>query len=157
LCPDRSRETLEVHRKRECPVSPDERWFPSHLREIDRAECLELVAAHEVGRIAYCDDQGPVVLPVNYSFDGDTILIQVSPHSALAAHLRDEPASLQIDYFEDYSQSGWSVLVRGEASYVDAADLPGSEGRPHTWAEGQRTLHVRITPHDVSGRRLLPA
>jgi uncharacterized protein len=138
-------------------MSPDERWFPSHLREIGRAECFELLAAHEVGRVAFSDDLGPVVVPVNYSLDRDTILIQVSPHSTLARHLRDAPAAFQIDDYDDFNQSGWSVLVRGHARYVDTADLPGDEARPHTWAEGQRTLHLRIVPREVSGRRLLPA
>jgi uncharacterized protein len=138
-------------------MSPDERWFPSHLREIDQAECLDLLAAHQVGRVAYCDDLGPVVLPVNYALDQGTILIQVSPHSNLARHLRTAPTSFQVDEFDDYTQTGWSVLVRGQAGYVDPADLPADEDRPHTWAEGQRTLHVRITPRDISGRRLLPA
>jgi uncharacterized protein len=138
-------------------VSPDERWFPGHLREIGTAECLELLATHEVGRVAYSDDHGPVVLPVNYALDHDTILIQTSPHSALAQRLRDAPASFQIDDYDDYSQSGWSVLVRGHASYVDADDLPDDRARPHAWAEGQRTLHLRIVPTEISGRRLLPA
>ena len=138
-------------------MSPDESWFPSHLSEIDLAECLELLAAHAVGRVAYSDDEGPVVLPVNYSLDRDTLLIQVSPHSELARHLRDAPASFQIDDFDDYNQSGWSVLVRGHASYVEAGDLPDPESRPRTWAEGQRTLHLRIVPREISGRRLLPA
>ena len=137
-------------------TSPDERWFPSHLREIDKAECLELLAAHTVGRVAYCDDLGPVVLPVNYALDHDTVLIQISPHSTLATHLRSARASFEIDDFDDYNQSGWSVLVRGNAAYVETADLPDDD-RPVAWAEGQRTLHVRITPHDISGRRLLPA
>ena len=138
-------------------MSRDERWFPSHLREIDQAECLDLLADHQVGRVAYCDDLGPVVLPVNYALDQATILIQISPHSNLARHLRRVPASFQIDGFDDYNQTGWSVLVRGQASYVEAAELPADQGRPHAWAEGQRTLYVRITPHDISGRRLLPA
>jgi nitroimidazol reductase NimA-like FMN-containing flavoprotein (pyridoxamine 5'-phosphate oxidase superfamily) len=137
-------------------TSPDERWFPSHLREIDKAECLELLAAHTVGRVAYCDDLGPVVLPVNYALDHDTVLIQISPHSTLATHLRSARASFEIDDFDDYNQSGWSVLVRGNAAYVETADLPDDD-RPVAWAEGQRTLHVRITPHDISGRRLLSA
>ena len=137
-------------------TSPDERWFPSHLREIDKAECLELLAAHTVGRVAYCDDLGPVVLPVNYVLDRETILIQISPHSILATHLRSTRASFEIDDFDDYNQSGWSVLVRGSAAYVKTADLPDDD-RPVAWAEGQRTLHVRITPQDISGRRLLSA
>lgn len=138
-------------------MNSDERWFPSHLRELDAADCLELLAAHQVGRVAYCDDLGPVVVPVNYALDHGCILIQISPHSNLARRLRAAPASFQIDEFDDYTQSGWSVLVRGAASYVDPADLPAEGERPHTWAEGQRNLHVRITPHDISGRRLFPA
>jgi hypothetical protein len=138
-------------------MSGNEGWFPSHLRELREAECLEFLAQHEVGRVAYCDDLGPVVLPVNYALDQGTVLIQVSPHSSLAGHLRDAPASFQIDEFDDYTQTGWSVLVRGIAAYVDPTDLPGDNDRPHTWAEGQRTLHIRLTPHVISGRRLLPA
>jgi len=138
-------------------MNPEERWFPSHLREIDRAECLELLANQRVGRVAYCDDLGPVVLPVNYALDQETVLIQISPHSTLARNLRSARASFQIDEFDYYNQSGWSVLVRGDAAYVDDADLPADDDRPHAWAEGERTLHVRITPHDISGRRLMPA
>ena len=137
-------------------MSPDERWFPSHLTEIDKAECLELLAGHTVGRVAYCDDLGPVVLPVNYVVDQATVLIQISPHSTLATHLRSARASFEIDDFDDYNQSGWSVLVRGNAAYIETADLPDDD-RPVAWPEGQRTLHVRITPQDISGRRLLPA
>lgn len=138
-------------------MTSDERWFSGHLRELEEAECLELLDEHHVGRVAYCDDLGPVVLPVNYALDQGTILIQTSPHSTLASRLRAAPASFQIDEFDEYTQTGWSVLVRGYAAYVDPTDLPAEEGRPRTWAEGQRTLHVRITPHDISGRRLLPA
>jgi nitroimidazol reductase NimA-like FMN-containing flavoprotein (pyridoxamine 5'-phosphate oxidase superfamily) len=138
-------------------TSPDERWFPSHLREIDKAECLELLAGHTVGRVAYCDALGPVVLPVNYVLDQETVLIQISPHSTLAASLRSARASFEIDDFDAFNQSGWSVLVRGDAAYAEPADLPDHDDRPVTWAEGQRTLHVRITPHDISGRRLLSA
>jgi nitroimidazol reductase NimA-like FMN-containing flavoprotein (pyridoxamine 5'-phosphate oxidase superfamily) len=139
-------------------VGGDELWFPSHLREISEAECLELLASHRVGRVAYCDDQGPVVLPVNYVLAQDSVLIQISPHSTLARHLRAARASFQIDDFDEYNQTGWSVLVRGNATHVDSADLPADDSdRPHAWAEGQRTFHVRITPSDISGRRLLPA
>lgn len=138
-------------------MSPDERWFPSHLIEIGQADCLELLASHTVGRVAYCDELGPVVLPVNYVLDHDTVLIQILPHSTLATHLRAAPASFEIDDFDDFNQAGWSVLVRGDAAYVDDADLPDDDNRPIAWAEGQRTFHVRITPHDISGRRLLPA
>jgi hypothetical protein len=138
-------------------MTATEHWFPSQLTELSRAECLELLPTHQVGRVAYCDDLGPVVLPVNFVMDRETILIRVSPHSALARNLRSGRASFQIDYFDDYHESGWSVLVRGDATHVDSPDLPDADSPPVAWAEGQRTFHVRITPHDITGRRLLPS
>jgi uncharacterized protein len=138
-------------------MNSDERWFPSHLNDMERTECLELLGSHQVGRVAYCDDLGPVVLPVNYVIDHGTVLIQLSPHSTLARNLRSAPASFEVDEFDDYNQSGWSVLVRGAATYVEPDDLRDADDRPVAWAEGERTFHVRITPHDISGRRLLPA
>ena len=138
-------------------MSPKEQWFPSHVIEIDDAECRELLAGHHVGRVAYCDDLGPVVLPVNYVVDEGTILIQVSPHSTMARNLRTGNASFEIDDHDEYHQAGWSVLVRGHARHVEPAELPSVDARPTAWAEGLRTFYVRITPHDISGRRLLPA
>ena len=75
-------------------MTNDERWFPSHLKELGEPECLERLAEHHVGRVAYCDDLGPVVLPVNYAVDQGTILIQTSPHSTLASRLRTAPRVL---------------------------------------------------------------
>ena len=138
-------------------MSQTDRWFPSHLKELTKTECLELLGSHQVGRVAYCDALGPVVLPVNYVLDQDTILMQISPHSTLGQHLRSGAASFEIDDFDEFNQSGWSVLVRGDATSADPQDLPDEDDRPKAWAEGQRTLHVRITPHDISGRRLLAA
>ena len=53
-------------------MSRKEDWFPSHLMEMSRTECLDLLESHQVGRVAYCDDLGPVVLPVNYAMDEET-------------------------------------------------------------------------------------
>jgi nitroimidazol reductase NimA-like FMN-containing flavoprotein (pyridoxamine 5'-phosphate oxidase superfamily) len=138
-------------------MSTTERWFPSHLREISSAECLELLAGHQIGRVAYCDERGPVVLPVNYVLQDGDVLFQTSPRSTLAQYLKSGPASFQIDEYDEYTQSGWSVLVRGDAAYVESDDLPSEDDRPTAWAEGLRSFHVRIKPFDISGRRLLPS
>ena len=152
-----SRATLDTPTTGGGATSPDERWFPSHLTDLDQADCLDLLAGHTVGRVAYCDELGPVVLPVNYVLDQGSILIRVSPHSTLAAHLRSGRASFEIDDYDEYNQSGWSVLVRGNVEYAETTDLPAEDDRPVAWPEGQRSLHVRITPHAISGRRLLSA
>ncbi|HVH93565.1 MAG: pyridoxamine 5'-phosphate oxidase family protein [Nocardioidaceae bacterium] len=75
---------------------------------------------------------------------------------ALARNLRSGRASFELDDFDHYTESGWSVLVRGDADHVEPANFSDVDGRPVAWAEGQRTFHVRITPHDITGRRLLP-
>ena len=93
---------------------------------------------------------------MNYALDHDTVLIHISPHSTLATHLRSARASFEIDDFDDYNQSGWSVLVRGNAAYVETADLPDDD-RPSPGQRASARFHVRITPHDISGRRLLSA
>jgi Pyridoxamine 5'-phosphate oxidase len=41
------------------------------LVELSRDECLELLGAMSVGRIAFTTDDGPRVLPVNYILEGE--------------------------------------------------------------------------------------
>jgi hypothetical protein len=138
-------------------MTSKELWFPSHIKEIPRDECLELLASRPVGRIAYCDEGGPVALPVNYVLHGESVMFRISPHSLMARHLRNGPASFQVDEFDEYTQTGWSVLLRGHAEFIEYDELPDPDSRPTPWAEGHRTFHVRLTPTRITGRRLLEA
>lgn len=135
-------------------------WFPSHLVEIERAECLELLARTSVGRVAYCSSGSATVLPVNHAMVGDGVIIRISPRSELGDHLeRGGPRTLvsyQVDEFDDYTQSGWSVLVQGHAQVLDPSDLPDLEEVPVPWAEGERSLLMLIRPDRITGRRLMP-
>lgn len=136
----------------------EERWFRGHLKELSRAECMELLATRPVGRVAYSDPEGPIVLPVNYVIDEDSVLFRTAPQSVLAQHLRLGRVAFQVDDLDEYTESGWSVLVRGRAAFVEYDAVPADvEERPNTWAGGTRSLYVRITPQSVTGRRLMPA
>jgi uncharacterized protein len=128
------------------------------FEELDRPECMRLLAAKSVGRIAICDASGPVVVPVNYVFYDAVVLFRTSAHSTVAAHLKDAPASFQVDEVDDYLQSGWSVLVRGRAEYVEnPEDLPHERFTvPEPWADGARQLYVRVVPDQFTGRRVHP-
>jgi nitroimidazol reductase NimA-like FMN-containing flavoprotein (pyridoxamine 5'-phosphate oxidase superfamily) len=132
-----------------------ESWYPGHLQDLDEQECRALLAATDVGRVAWYDGTGaPIVLPVNYVLDGDHVVFRTSPHSVLARTFRDGPKAFQIDDHDSFQQSGWSVLVRGESEVVDYDDLP--EERPEPWVGGSRNVHVRIRLDEVTGRRVLP-
>jgi hypothetical protein len=130
-----------------------DRWYASLLRELSEDECLEMIADTPVGRVAYCDFNGPVVLPVNHSLDGRDVLFRTSPHTALARAMHHGRVAFQVDGYDAFHQSGWSVLVHGDASFDDA-DVPPEE-RPEPWAEGTRNLVVRIRPRLITGRRLI--
>jgi hypothetical protein len=83
------------------------------------------------------------------------VLVRTSPYTALGRRLRFADAAFEVDEIDDFTQSGWSVLVRGSVEPVDADDLPVDSSRPDAWPAGRRTLHLHLTPRAISGRRLL--
>jgi len=125
------------------------------FHELTEEECLGLLRSKGLGRVAY-DDSGPVVLPVNYVIDSGTVLFRTSPYSSLGRHVRKGMAAFEVDEINDETHAGWSVLVRGRATYVEPTELPEVAARPTSWrdCEGGQSLHVRITPRHISGRRL---
>lgn len=136
-------------------MSLSNRWFDAHFQEIPRAECLELLASQPVGRVAYCDLNGPVVLPVNHVVEGEDIIFRTSPHTELARQIRKGHIAFEVDDFDAGNQSGWSVLVHGSAEYEDSVETRPLD-RPEPWADGFRPLIVRITPRLITGRRVSP-
>jgi hypothetical protein len=133
-------------------------WYPGHLKDLDEEECRELVSQHMVGRVAWCHPtDGPLVLPVNYRFDGRHIVFRTSPHTDLARHFSQGRAAFQIDEFDEYTQSGWSVLARGQAEVVPWDEVPAPDQRPSPWVAGTRNIYVRIAVERFTGRRVLPA
>ena len=132
-------------------------WFQGRLTELTEAECLELLATRQVGRLAYCDQDGPLAVPVNYVIHDGNVLFRTSPHTSLGQHAPSAAVAFEVDEIDDFTQSGWSVLLRGTAELVeDVHDLP-PEDRPVSWAEGARTLFVRVPGRSITGRRLYPA
>lgn len=138
-------------------MNADDRWFQGHLRELDEAECWELLGSLEVGRIAYVDQRGPVAVPVTFVCTGGSVVFRVSPYSQLAQYLPDAQAALEVDDIDYFTRSGWSVVLRGEIRVLDSDEVPTLESRPTPWPEGQRSLYLRLTPDAVTGRRLLEA
>lgn len=135
----------------------DTHWFKARISEMTASECRELLQNHEVGRLAYDDDHGPMVMPVNYTVDGEDVLIATSAYGSIARSVKGHGVAFEIDGIEPASESGWSVVVRGRAEEAEYLDLPVNPGnRPYPWAEGARTYIVRIRTHSVSGRRLIP-
>ena len=133
----------------------EQHWYKAHVREIDRSECFTLLRSQKVGRIAFSDDSGPDTLPVNFSLDGEDVLIATTGYSSIARAASGARVAFEVDEIDDYTESGWSVVIRGHA--VRESPFATSVEVPYPWAEGNRGYVIRIKPEVVTGRRLVPA
>jgi nitroimidazol reductase NimA-like FMN-containing flavoprotein (pyridoxamine 5'-phosphate oxidase superfamily) len=122
------------------------------MGELDREECLVLLRWEIVGRLAVAaPGEAPTVVPVNFAVDEDTVVFLTSEGEKLSL-LAQQPVSLQVDRFDWYRRIGWSVLVRGDAREIDAAEIERLDILP--WAPGDKTHAIRIVPTSITGRRL---
>ncbi len=64
--------------------------------------------------------------------------------------------AFEVDHVDAETRTGWSVVARGRAEAVDPVDLRviRDRGLPRPWADGTRTLHLRIVWSELSGRRI---
>ena len=124
---------------------------------LSEEECRTLLEAHEVGRVGFVIDDFPVVLPVNYAVVGETIVVRTAP-GVLTAGVAGRPVAFEVDGFERWNRSGWSVLAQGHGRDItEEADARSEELRQsdlETWAPGDRTVSLTIDIAHLSGRRI---
>ena len=126
-------------------------------RVLSYSECEALLRAGVAGRVALSTPTGPHILPVNYSVVGGAVIIRTTPSGLLGTYGRDATLAFEVDEFDYPNQRGWSVLVRGRSDVVDdhhELTHIRSVWPPRPWADGQRSLFVRIHPTELSGRQL---
>ena len=137
------------------------------LQIIPPDECYRLLGTQEVGRIGVNAEHYPLIFPVNYGLDGTTIVIRTAPGTKLSAAGRApacfeiDNVTFEVDEIDQRSRSGWSVLVRGLAEEVAGGHSPELVARTHAtgvapWAPGDHGNWLRIIPHHISGRRIVP-
>lgn len=120
-------------------------------------EAVALLRQSSVGRVGFVVDGWPVVLPVNFCFDGSDVIIRTDTRSTLAAATRGSArVALEVDAPVMLYKSGWSVLAHGVADEVTGAEeLARVRALPlEPWAGGAREHWLRIRIAQVTGRRL---
>lgn len=125
--------------------------------EIDPQGCVELLTATTVGRVAFVDETGIVVRPVNYRVEDGQIYLRVSPDgvlSRLAEH--DGEVVFEVDHHGPTSRSGWSVIARGRARAVPDAEQARIAALEALvpWAGGDRSLVIGIVITELTGRHV---
>lgn len=129
----------------------DVRW-----QELTKQECFELLAGQHLGRVVLVDDHGPLALPVNFVLDHYTVLFRTDEGAKLEVASRGGRIGFEVDGVDEATRTGWSVLVRGEATEVtDPTELARVRQLPlYPWAPGAKTRYVRILPTVLTGRRI---
>ncbi|MFE9021414.1 pyridoxamine 5'-phosphate oxidase family protein [Streptomyces sp. NPDC007808] len=126
--------------------------------ELERQECLRLLAKAPVGHIVHTRRALPAVLPVNFSLDTDgAVLLCTSAASGMVRANRRRGGRLEADEVDAAAHSGRSAVVTGTATIVtDPAghDRP-ARTRPRPWAPWPDPVLVRIEPELVTGRELI--
>ncbi|MFI1354449.1 pyridoxamine 5'-phosphate oxidase family protein [Streptomyces sp. NPDC020898] len=128
------------------------------FRELERQECLRLLAKVPVGRIVHTRGALPAVLPVNFSLDHDgSVLLRTSAASELVRAIDGAVVAFEADEVDSATHSGWSVVVTGGATVV--TDLAEQERLtrtgPRSWVPSPQEVFVRIAPELVTGRELV--
>ena len=130
------------------------------MRELDRSECLQLLAQTAFGRIAVnvANWAQPVIRPVNYVFDqrSQSVLFRSGIGSKLHALIHAAKVTFEIDGSDAAHRLGWSVIIHGVCEEItNPAELRRIDGLGlQPWAPGPKGHWIRIRAHTVSGRRL---
>jgi uncharacterized protein len=127
------------------------------LIELDRSECLELLAAKSAGRLAYVVDNGARILPLNYIVAEDCIIFRTVPDGEVFHHALSSICAFEIDETDEFFESGWSVVAVGHPDLATEEDFSRMRyGKlPEPWAGGYRYLFVRLPLEHISGRPVI--
>lgn len=117
-------------------------------------DCWALLKDVQVGRVAWSRPQGPAVVPVNLTLLDGALWLRTSPGSELVREALDRPVSIEVDEVDVATRSGWSVLVLGTAEVVMGEDVPEHLHVLDVWPSGPHVAYVRVSPTQLTGRRL---
>ena len=125
------------------------------MEEPDRDECMRLLAHSPLGRLAVVVADQPLVFPVNFTLDGNSIVFRTDRGTKLHG-ARTGPVAFECDGIDREYHTGWSVLAQGIPEEVrsppEIARLEQLPLRP--WCDAPKPVWLRLRPSSVTGRRI---
>jgi nitroimidazol reductase NimA-like FMN-containing flavoprotein (pyridoxamine 5'-phosphate oxidase superfamily) len=124
---------------------------------MSEAECLRLLAAGGVGRVALAAPDGPHIMPVNFALHGESIVFRTSPLSVLGTYGWRTRLAFEIDHVDYERWRGWSVVASGPGAVIEDQDelaAVRAHWDPRPWAGGQRLFYIRLTWDRLTGRQI---
>lgn len=127
------------------------------LEVLSLDECWDRLASEPVGRVAFVADGEVTILPVNHAVAGRSILFRTAHGARLPQSALDRVVAFEVDGYDPGERTGWSVLVRGQADEVSAAEISIDldELGFSPWSdEAGRDQWIRVRADEISGRRI---
>jgi len=113
----------------------------AEVLELERTECYELLRHGSIGRVLFCEDRGPVGLPVNFRLLDEDIVFRTGDGSiGGAVVVAGGLIGIEADRLGDTFGERWSVLATGHGALVEDAEAPlGIDALAgQSWAGGNR-------------------
>jgi nitroimidazol reductase NimA-like FMN-containing flavoprotein (pyridoxamine 5'-phosphate oxidase superfamily) len=127
---------------------------------LSRSECLFLLAARSMGRVAVSRRALPTIQPVNYALLGEDILFATGTGSMSLAIGEEVVIAFEVDDVDPATRSGWSIVVVGKARKVDELDSDSEAARClnlDPWVGRHAIELVRLPTDRLTGRWLHPS
>jgi hypothetical protein len=130
------------------------------MERLGEAECMELLAGGDTGRLVFNSRYGLTALPVVYKIDeGSLVLGTWDP--VFDEDLRtgiehaDYQVAVEADQIDLPAREGWIVLVRGAAHHLDteAERAPYINAGLEPWVEDVPAHYIRVNPTTIYGVR----
>ena len=122
-------------------------------------ECLELLAATHLGRIAVTIGAVPAIFPVHYRLMDGQVVFRTGDGTNLHSATANSVVAFEVDAVEPSWSGGWSVVVVGIARemYDPVAIAAALHRAPNLWDPGADAHLISILPAFLSGRRFVRA
>ncbi len=118
-------------------------------------ESWNLISAVHLGRLVTVVQGRPEVFPVNFVVQRRTVLFRTAEGTKLFATVMNDQVLFEADDHD--AVAGWSVVVRGTAEVLFAADdiQEAEQAGLYPWIATRKLRFVRVTPAQITGRRFV--
>ncbi|BBZ78271.1 hypothetical protein MANY_36080 [Mycolicibacterium anyangense] len=116
-------------------------------------ESWDLLNSVALGRLVTHIGDQLEIFPVNFVTQNGTLLFRTAEGTKLFSTVMNDKVLFEVD--DHTVADGWSVIVRGTAQVLSAADDIHEADRAQLlpWVATEKLRYVRVTPTEVSGRR----
>jgi nitroimidazol reductase NimA-like FMN-containing flavoprotein (pyridoxamine 5'-phosphate oxidase superfamily) len=114
-----------------------------------------LISAVHLGRLVTVVEGRPEIFPVNFVVQRRTVLFRTAEGTKLFTAVMNDQVLFEAD--DHNLVDGWSVIVRGTANVLFAADdiQDADQAGLYPWIATQKLRYVRVTPKEITGRKFV--